>query len=239
MPRTRKRNHPRPILMDTSRIEEVKTPQHDGTPRSRLLLGPFLGDAFLRLLLQVPLLLLEGLLLGGVERPARSISRRTRSERPRTRKDGVKAPPHDGTPRSYRGDFRHIVPSRWSFFFHSASSTACSRFFRNASSTSTRGLSSSSEAVVVVSMEVEVSFLARGEKEENENDRQAAKPEGVSPSSSVSAERPSRACKSFLPADFCSLEPFSHSLQSSRQQSSSSSKLPSKVLRQPPTPMSP
>ena len=90
-------------------------------------------------------------------------------------------------------DLRHMVPSRWSFFFHSASRTACSRFFRSASSTSTRGLSSSSEAVVVVSIEVEVSLRARGENEENENDRQAAKPDGVSPSSSVSALRPSRA----------------------------------------------
>jgi hypothetical protein len=91
----------------------------------------------------------------------------------------------------------------------------------------------------VVSMEVDVSFRARGEKEENEKDRQAAKPDGVSPSSSVSALRPSRACKSLRPALFCSRDPRSHSLQSSRQHSSGNSKLPSKVLRQPPTPMSP
>ena len=79
--------------------------------------------------------------------------------------DGVRTPP---------SDFRHIVPSFWSFFFQSASSTACSRFFLNASSTSTRGLSSSSEAVVVVSMEVDVSFRARGENDENENHRDEA-----------------------------------------------------------------
>merc|ERR1712091_567488 len=73
-----------------------------------------------------------------------------------------------------RGLLRHIVPSFWSFFFQSASSTACSRFFLIASSTSTRGLSSSSDAVVVVSMDVDVSFRALGENDENENDLQAA-----------------------------------------------------------------
>merc|ERR1719263_1954863 len=34
-PQTRKRNHPRPRLMETSHINKVKTPQHDGTPRAR------------------------------------------------------------------------------------------------------------------------------------------------------------------------------------------------------------
>ena len=32
--RNRKRNHPRPRLMDTSRVDGVKAPQHHGTPRS-------------------------------------------------------------------------------------------------------------------------------------------------------------------------------------------------------------
>ena len=32
-PQTRKRNHPRPRLMDTSRIDGVNAPLHDGTPR--------------------------------------------------------------------------------------------------------------------------------------------------------------------------------------------------------------
>ena len=35
-PQNRKRNHPLHGEMDTSRIEEVKTPQHDGTPRSHV-----------------------------------------------------------------------------------------------------------------------------------------------------------------------------------------------------------
>ena len=34
MARNQKRNHPRHREMDTSRIEEVKAPPHDGTPRS-------------------------------------------------------------------------------------------------------------------------------------------------------------------------------------------------------------
>ena len=33
-PQNQKRNHPRPRLMDTSRIDGVKAPQHRGTPRS-------------------------------------------------------------------------------------------------------------------------------------------------------------------------------------------------------------
>ena len=33
-PQTRKRNHPRPRLMDTSRVDGVKAPLHNGTPRS-------------------------------------------------------------------------------------------------------------------------------------------------------------------------------------------------------------
>ena len=33
-PLQQKRNHPRPRLMDTSRIEEVKAPPHAGTPRA-------------------------------------------------------------------------------------------------------------------------------------------------------------------------------------------------------------
>ena len=35
-PQIRQRNHPLHGEMDTSRIEEVKPPQHDGTPRSRV-----------------------------------------------------------------------------------------------------------------------------------------------------------------------------------------------------------
>ena len=33
-PRNRKKDHPRPRLMDTSRVDGVKAPQHRGTPRS-------------------------------------------------------------------------------------------------------------------------------------------------------------------------------------------------------------
>ena len=37
LPQTRKRNHPRHREMDTCRLNEVKTPQHDGTPRSHIV----------------------------------------------------------------------------------------------------------------------------------------------------------------------------------------------------------
>ena len=36
-PRNRNRNHPRPRLTDTSRVDGVKAPQHRGTPRSYVL----------------------------------------------------------------------------------------------------------------------------------------------------------------------------------------------------------
>ena len=54
-------------------IHEDGATLDDRTPRTRLLLGPLLGDALLRFFFKISLLLLEGLLLGGVERPARSI----------------------------------------------------------------------------------------------------------------------------------------------------------------------
>ena len=46
-PQTRKRNHPRHRETDTSPSKEVKTPQHDGTPRSHLS-QCFLGMLHLR-----------------------------------------------------------------------------------------------------------------------------------------------------------------------------------------------
>ena len=36
-PQTRKRNHPLPSFLETSRVDGVKAPQHFKTPRSRLL----------------------------------------------------------------------------------------------------------------------------------------------------------------------------------------------------------
>ena len=36
-PQTRKRNHPLPSFLETTRLNEVKAPPHDGTPRSRLV----------------------------------------------------------------------------------------------------------------------------------------------------------------------------------------------------------
>ena len=41
----RKRNHPRPRVMDTSRVDGVKAPQHRGTPRSHDVVVDRLGHA--------------------------------------------------------------------------------------------------------------------------------------------------------------------------------------------------
>ena len=38
-PQNQQRNHPRPPLLETTRIDGVKAPLHDGTPRSHLALG--------------------------------------------------------------------------------------------------------------------------------------------------------------------------------------------------------
>ena len=40
-PRNRKRDHPRPSLSETTHANEVKTPQHDGTPRATRVHLPF------------------------------------------------------------------------------------------------------------------------------------------------------------------------------------------------------
>ena len=47
-PQTRKRKHPRHREMDTSRIEEVKTPQHNGTPRAHDPVVVDVGQTFVR-----------------------------------------------------------------------------------------------------------------------------------------------------------------------------------------------
>ena len=82
--RNRQRNDPLPSFLETSRIDGVKAPPHDGTPRSHVVVARLLLQNVLRVLVEVPRSLRR-----------RDLHRRGIPARERRRRETAAAPSRD------------------------------------------------------------------------------------------------------------------------------------------------